>query len=89
MLARQFAPDDDPIRKQYPNCWYRPITDPHEAKLAMTFTLSQPVTAALPPGDERLFKTALDLVSDIKPITQQQIEKLTALASTLTPIFEK
>jgi aryl-alcohol dehydrogenase-like predicted oxidoreductase len=89
MLARQLAPEDDPVRKEYPNCWYRPIIDHEEAKLAMTFTLSQPVTAALPPGDERLFKTALDLVSDIKPITQQQIKKLTALASNLTPIFEK
>jgi len=89
MLARQLAPDDDPIRKQHPKCWYQPITDPQEAKLAMTFTLSQPVTAALSPGDEQLFKMALDLVSDIKPITQQQIEKLRILASSLTPIFEK
>ena len=89
MLARQRAPKDDPVRKQYPKCWYQPITDPEEAKLAMTFTLNQPVTAALPPGDERLFKMALDLVSDIKPITQQQIDKLTILASTLTPLFEK
>lgn len=89
MLARQLAPEDDPVRKEYPHCWYRPITDHEEAKLAMTFTLSQPITAALPPGDERLFKMALDMVSDIKPITQQQIEKLEILASTLTPIFEK
>jgi hypothetical protein len=55
----------------------------------MTFTLSQPVTAAIPPGDERIFNMALDLVSDIKPITKPQLKKLIALASTLTPIFEK
>ena len=89
ILARQRAPKDDPIRKQYPKCWYQPITDIEEAKLAMSFTLSQPVTAALPPGDERLFNMSLDLISDIKPITQQQLEKIKVLASTLTPIFEK
>ena len=89
MLAHQLAPKDDPVRKKYPKCWYQPITDPEEAKLAMSFTLSQPVTAALPPGDERLFNLSLDLVSDIKPLTQQQLEKLKVLASTLTPIFEK
>lgn len=89
MLAHQLAPDDDAIRKDYPKCWYQPIIDREEAKLAMTFTLSQPITAALPPGDERLFKMALDLISDIKPITQQEIEKLKSLASNLTPIFEK
>jgi aryl-alcohol dehydrogenase-like predicted oxidoreductase len=89
MLAHQCAPEDDPVRKQYPKCWYQPITDRQEAKLAMSFTLSQPVTAALPPGDQRLFNMALDLVPDIKPITPEQLEKLKILASTLTPIFEK
>jgi aryl-alcohol dehydrogenase-like predicted oxidoreductase len=89
MLARQLASKEDPVRKQYPKCWYQPITDPEEAKLAMSFTFSQPVTAALPPGDERLFKMAMDLVSDIKPITGPQLEKLKMLASGFAPIFEK
>jgi diketogulonate reductase-like aldo/keto reductase len=89
MLAHQRAPEEDPIRKQYPKCWYQPITDPGEAKLAMSFTLSQPVTAALPPGDVRLFNMAMELIPDIKPITLEQLEKLKVLASPLTPIFEK
>ena len=89
MLARQLAADDDPIRKNYPKFWYKPITDTEEAKLAMSFTLSQPITAALTPGDERLFKMALDLLSEIKSINQQEIEKLTSIASSLSPVFEK
>lgn len=87
MLARQRAPEDDPVRKEYPKCWYQPITDPAEAKLAMAYTFSQPVTAAIPPGDERLFTLALDLVSDLKPITDEQTEQLKQLAATLNPIF--
>jgi hypothetical protein len=88
ILARQRAPKDDPVRKQYPKCWYQPITDPDEAKMSMAFTFSQPVTAAVPPGDERMFTMALDLVSDLKPVTDEQIEKLKQLAATLDPIFE-
>lgn len=90
VLARQRAPQDDPIRKQYPKCWYQPITETDEAKLSMAFTLGQPaVTSAIPPGDERLFKLALDLLPDLKPITEKQVEKLEALAADLTPIFTR
>jgi aryl-alcohol dehydrogenase-like predicted oxidoreductase len=87
ILARQRVPKDDPIRQQYPKCWYQPITDIDEAKLAMAFTLSQPVTAAIPPGDIRPFKMALDLAMDMKPVTEQQMEKLKLWAAEMTPIF--
>lgn len=87
MLARQRAPKDDPVRQQYPKCWYQPITDPDEAALAMAFTLSQPVTAAIPPGDVRSFRMALDLATDMKPVTEQQMEKLKKWAAEMNPIF--
>jgi predicted aldo/keto reductase-like oxidoreductase len=87
MFARQRAPKDDPIRQEYPKCWYQPITDPDEAKLAMAFTFSQPVTAAIPPGDIRPFKMALDLAMDTKPVTEQQMEKLKGWAAEMNPIF--
>ena len=45
------------------------MTDRREAQLALQFALGQPVTALLPPGDESLFRLALDLAPDIKPIT--------------------
>lgn len=89
ILARQRAAKDDPIRKDYPKCWYQPITDIGEARLAMAFTFSQPVTSAIPPGDERLFTMAMDLACDVKPITDAQFETLKAMASTLDPIFRK
>ena len=87
MLAHQRAPEDDPVRQTYSKCWYQPITDLEEATLAMNFTLSHPVTAALPPGDERLFNMALDLIDNIEPIRSEQLEKLKAMASALSPIF--
>jgi len=54
-LARQQWPQGDPLRKQYPKCWYQPLIEREDARLALYFTLSQPITAAIPPGEESLF----------------------------------
>lgn len=89
ILARQLVPREHPIRQQYPKCWYEPVTDPEEAKLVMSFTLSQPVTSAIPPGDIRSFRLALELAPQINPITEQQVEQLKTLAATMNPVFKK
>jgi predicted aldo/keto reductase-like oxidoreductase len=86
-LARQKWPKDDPNRKKFPNCWYQPLSDPKEAGLGLRFTLSEPVTAAVSPADESLFRLALRLATNLKPVTNQETEALKRLASTLTPIF--
>lgn len=88
MFASQQWPKGDPTREQYSKCWYQPITDRQQAKLAMAFTLTQPVTAAIPPGEEELFRLAMDLAMEYKPITQAQTEKVRAMATDLAPIFE-
>lgn len=86
-MARQRWPKNDPLRKKYKKCWYQPLTDPEEVMLGLKFTLSQPATAILPPGEEGLFLLALDMVKDYKPLTSEENEKLRILASELNPIF--
>ena len=87
-LARQKWPDDhSPEKKQYSKCWYQPLTDPHQAELALRFTLSQSVTAALPPGEESLFRLALDLAPKFTPIADAEVKELEALAADLNPVF--
>ncbi len=86
-MAKQKWPKDDPTRKQYPKCWYQPLTDRNEAKLALCFTLSQPITAAIPPGEESLFKMAVELAMDFRPISQKETETLRQMAQSLSPIF--
>ena len=71
----------------YPNCWYEPLSDSRLAELALRFTLSQPITAAVPPGDPRLFKLAVKLAQDFRPITQDELNELQNYAHGLTPIF--
>jgi predicted aldo/keto reductase-like oxidoreductase len=86
-LARQRWPEDDPERENYWRCWYQPITDPHEAELSVRFTLSQPVTAAIPPADARFFPVALDIAMRYKPLTSEEEEEVKYLAADLNPIF--
>jgi len=88
MLARQRWPNSDPQRKRFKKCWYQPVTNPQEAELALRYTLSQPITAAVPPGDESLFRMALDLAFKFKPISDNEQTKLKTLAATLNPIFK-
>jgi aryl-alcohol dehydrogenase-like predicted oxidoreductase len=87
-LARQKWPQDDPTRKEYGKCWYQPLTARQEARLGLYFTLSQPVTAAIPPGEESLFRMALDLAMDFEPISTQDLEKVKLMAASLNPIFQ-
>ena len=87
-LARQRWPQGDPSRKEYPKCWYQPLTERQEARLGLYFTLSQGVTAAIPPGEEFLFSMALDLAMDFKPISTHDLEKAKQMAESLNPIFQ-
>ncbi len=87
-MARQKWPEHCAERENHPKCWYQPLTDPHQAGLALRFTLSQPITAALPPGEEAMFRFALDLAARFTPLSAQESEELKMLASTLDPIFQ-
>jgi len=86
VLARQTWSEEN-MRKEYPKCWYQPILDPKESELAFRFTLSQPVTATVPPGDPRLFKRALELAHEFTPLRPEDEAKLRDLAAGLNPIF--
>jgi aryl-alcohol dehydrogenase-like predicted oxidoreductase len=89
-MARHRWPDDDPLRQTYTKTWYRPIDDAHEAELALKFTLSKPVTAAVPPGEEKPFRLALDLVNQLDgPITEAETDELRKLANVGEPVFSR
>ncbi|HET7559763.1 MAG TPA: aldo/keto reductase [Limnochordia bacterium] len=74
--------------RSYKKCWYRPIDDPALADLAWRWTLSQPITAAVPPGDAKLFKLALDIAERFKPLSADEGLELRRRAEGLKPIFE-
>jgi aryl-alcohol dehydrogenase-like predicted oxidoreductase len=74
-------------KKKYPNCWYRPIDDREMARQALRFTLSEGVTAAIPPGDERLFRMALELAPELGPMEIEERTQLLASTRGLRPLL--
>jgi len=85
-MARQQWPRDAK-RDEYPKCWYQPVTDPAEASLAVRFTLSEPITAAVPPGDIRLFRMAMEAGARFKPLDKTERQTLVDRSAGLRPIF--
>ena len=71
----------------HPKCWYQPAAFPEEASRALRWTLSQPVTAAVPPGDEAYFRLAMDLAQRFEPLKPEEEKTLLASAQGANPIF--
>lgn len=73
--------------RRYAKPWYEPVDDPQLASLALRFTLSQPITAAVPPGEPSLFRLALDIAENFTPITPEEQAVLRERARGVAPIF--
>jgi aryl-alcohol dehydrogenase-like predicted oxidoreductase len=84
-MARTHWAEGQP--RTFDKTWYEPISDPEEAALALRFTLSQPITAAIPPGEASLFRLALEVAERFQPLTAEEGEELRRRAGSLQPIF--
>jgi aryl-alcohol dehydrogenase-like predicted oxidoreductase len=70
-----------------PKCWYQPAAFPNEASLGLRWTLGHPITAALPPGDEKYFRLAMDVAQSYKPLEAHEETALLSGAVGTEPIF--
>jgi predicted aldo/keto reductase-like oxidoreductase len=77
----------DGEEKFYKNVWYKPILEEDIMKMALKYTLSKNITAAVPPGKNTLFLKALEFMNDYEPISGEETDKLLALAQNTKPIF--
>jgi predicted aldo/keto reductase-like oxidoreductase len=73
--------------KKYNKSWYEPIDDEELARLALRYTLSKPITAAIPPGEAELFRWALETAKNFKPITTEEEELLKSMSKGVKPLF--
>jgi hypothetical protein len=78
----------DAKRDRYPKCWYEPLSEPADALMGLRFTLSHPVTAAIPPGDETLFKQALGLAMAFTPLKDEEARAIKEKALAGAPLFK-
>jgi aryl-alcohol dehydrogenase-like predicted oxidoreductase len=86
-MAKTVWPAAEKQNHPQPKCWYQPAAFPNEASLGLRWTLSHPVTAALPPGDERYFRLAMDVAQSYKPIEAEEEQALLAGGHGAEPIF--
>ena len=84
MALTKLGEDEEKI---YKNVWYRPILDEDIMKMALKFTLSKNITAAIPPGKNTLFLKALEFMDKFEPISGEETDKLLAMAKTTEPLF--
>jgi aryl-alcohol dehydrogenase-like predicted oxidoreductase len=70
-----------------PKCWYQPAAFPDEASLGLRWTLGHPITAAIPPGDERYFRLAMDVAQNYKPLEAHEEQALLSGGHGVEPIF--
>ena len=86
-MAKSVWPDDQKKDHPEPKCWYKPAGFPDEASMGLRWTLGHPITAAIPPGDERYFRLAMDVAQSYKPLEAHEERTLLAGAQGAEPIF--
>ena len=84
-LCRQRWPDG--AARHHEPCWYEPVVDPEEARMALSFSLAQGGTAAIPPANEQLFWLAVDLASRLGPLPAAEEARLRLLSEQFQPLF--
>ena len=86
-MAKTTWPDAEKQPHPSPKCWYQPSALPEEAALGLRWTLSHPITAAVPPGDEKYFRLAMDVAEKFEPLKPEEEKALLARAQGVEPLF--
>ncbi len=81
------GPWEKGVPRRYAKCWYEPFDQPEDAMMGLRFTLSHPITAAIPPGDENIFKMAMGLAARFTPLKKEETEAIKRRGLSATPIF--
>jgi aryl-alcohol dehydrogenase-like predicted oxidoreductase len=84
-MAHGKWPEGEPRR--YEKTWYEPLDEPRPAELALRWTLSQNVTAAIPPGEWYLFQMAVRIAASFTPITPEETAELMKFAPAAPTVF--
>lgn len=87
LKAMARGPWPEGAERRYAKCWYEPLDTPEEAALGLRFTLSHPVTAAILPGDENLFRMALRLALKFEPLDEATTQRIKEMAAANEPLF--
>jgi predicted aldo/keto reductase-like oxidoreductase len=87
LKSMAYTPWPERAEKTCEKCWYKPVEKPDLAEKALRFTLSQDITAAIPPGDENLYRLALSIARSYQPMDSTGQAELLASTNGLKPLF--
>jgi predicted aldo/keto reductase-like oxidoreductase len=87
LKAMARGPWPEGAAKKYAKTWYEPLDRPEDAEMGLRFTLSHPVTAAIPPGDEGLFSMALNVARNFRPLTPGEVDTIKQRGMAAEPLF--
>ncbi len=87
LKAMAFRPWEEGEERSNTKTWYKPLPTKKEANQGLRFTLSHPVTAAIPPGHEDLFSMALRLASGFTPMDREEILAIKEKGMETRPLF--
>lgn len=73
--------------RKWNKTWYSPVDTFKEAQLALRFTLSRPITAAVCPSHAELLWWACDAADQFKPLSEAEEAQVAERSAGLEPIF--
>jgi predicted aldo/keto reductase-like oxidoreductase len=86
-LAKRRWEEGEREQSQWPKCWYTPTETYEEAQLALRFTLSMPITAAVSPSHADLLWWACDAAEELTPLSDEEAAVVAQRSEGLAPIF--
>ncbi len=75
-------------KNPYKKCWYRPAVDDKVADLGLRFTLSQPTTSAVTPGESVFLWKAAEIAARFRPLNDEETVAVQKLSQGVEPIFK-
>jgi len=87
LKAMAWRPWEEGEERTTKKTWYKPLPTREEADKGLRFTLSHPVTAAIPPGQEEYFSMALGLATEFEPMERDEIAAIKEKAMNTVPLF--
>ena len=74
-------------KEKWTKAWYSPVDTYEEARIALSWTLSRPVTACVSPSHAELLWWMIDAEKEITPLTPEDEEAIAQSTKLIEPIF--
>jgi aryl-alcohol dehydrogenase-like predicted oxidoreductase len=87
LKAMARGPRRQGVENPYPKCWYEPLASDEDAAMGLRFTLSHPITSAIPPGNETLFHRAVQLAAHFRPLSDAEAQSIKEKGLKMEPLF--